>query len=116
MARTASRDFTEFLTGILAELMDFKRGKLERCLVVHESNETHVVSHVDDPVVCAEPTTLEKFWTQITKFVINRGEALNSRLLVTEDSQWNPLPNTWTNAKTLFNDALDGTDEFESAR
>ena len=30
--RTASRDFTEFLAGILTEHMGFKRGKLERCL------------------------------------------------------------------------------------
>ena len=59
--RTASRDFTEFLAGILTEHMGFKRGKLERCLFVHESNETRV--------------TLEKFWTQITKLVvIKRGE------------------------------------------
>ena len=27
--RTASRDFTEFLAGILTEHMGFKRGKLE---------------------------------------------------------------------------------------
>ena len=76
--RTASRDFTEFLAGILTEHMGFKRGKLERCLFVHESNETRVVSHVDDPLICAKPATLEKFWTQITKLVvIKRGEALN---------------------------------------
>ena len=37
--RTASRDFTEFLAGVLTEHMGFKRGKLERCLFVHESNE-----------------------------------------------------------------------------
>ena len=49
--RTASRDFTEFLAGILTEHMGFKRGKLERCLFVHESNETRVVSHVDDPLI-----------------------------------------------------------------
>ena len=47
--RTASRDFTEFLAGTLTEQVGFKRGKLERCLFVHESNETRVVSHVDDP-------------------------------------------------------------------
>ena len=46
--RTASRDFTEFLAGTLTEHMGFKRGKLERCLFVHESNEKRVVSHVDD--------------------------------------------------------------------
>ena len=87
--RTASRDFTEFLAGMLSEHMGFKRGKLERCLFVHESNETRVVSHVDDPLICANPATLEKFWTQITKLVvIKRGEALNPpppppRILVT---------------------------------
>ena len=82
--RTASRDFTEFLAGILTEHMGFKRGKLERCLFVHESNETRVVSHVDDPLICAKPATLEKFWTQITKLVvIKRGEALNPRVPVT---------------------------------
>ena len=74
--RTASRDFTEFLAG--------ERGKLERCLSVHESNETRVLSHVDDPLTCARPATLEKSWTQITKLVvINRGEALNPIILVT---------------------------------
>ena len=31
--------------------MGFSRGKLERCLFVHESNETPVVSHVDDPLI-----------------------------------------------------------------
>ena len=81
--RTASRDFTEFLAGILTEHMGFKRGKLERCLFVHESNETRVVSLVDDPLICAKPATLEKIWMQITKLVvINRGEALNHRVPV----------------------------------
>ena len=76
--RTASRDLTEFLAGIPTKHMGFKRGKLERCLFVHESNETRVVSHVDDPLICAKPATLEKFWMQITKMVvIKRGEALN---------------------------------------
>ena len=76
--RTASRDFTEFLAGVLTEHMSFIRGKLERCLFVHESNETRVVSHVDDPLICAKPATLETFWMQITKLVvIKRGEALN---------------------------------------
>ena len=42
--RTASRDFTEFLAGVLTEHMSFKRCKLERCLFVHESFETRVVS------------------------------------------------------------------------
>ena len=59
--RTASQDFTEFLAGVLTEHMGFRRGKLERCLFVHESNETRVVSHVDDPLICAKPATLEKF-------------------------------------------------------
>ena len=81
---TASRDFTEFLAGMLTEHMGFKHGKLERCLFVHESNETRVVSHVDDPLIYAKPATLEKFWTQITKLVvIKRGEALNPRIPVT---------------------------------
>ena len=81
--RTASRDFTEFLAGILTEHMGFKRGKLERCLFVHESNETRVVSHVDDPLICAKSATLEKFWMQIKKLVvIKRGEALKPRVPV----------------------------------
>ena len=63
--------------------MGFKRVKLERCLFVHESNETCVVSHVDDPLICAKPATLEKFSMQITKLVvIKRGEALNRRVPV----------------------------------
>ena len=81
--RTASRNFTAFLAGILTEHMGFKRGKLERCLFVHESNETRVVSHVDDPLICAKPATLGKFSMQITKLVvIKRGEALNTRVPV----------------------------------
>ena len=64
--------------------MGFKRGKLEQCLFVHGSNETRVVSHVHDPLICAKLATLEKFWTQITKLVvIKRGEALNPRVPVT---------------------------------
>ena len=59
--RTASRDITEFLAGILTERMGIQRGKLERCLFIHESNEMRVVSHVDDPLLCATPATLEKF-------------------------------------------------------
>ena len=81
--RTASRDFPEFLAGILTEHMGLKRDKLERCLFVHESHQTRVVSHVDDHLICAKPVTLEKFWMQITKFVvIKRGEALNIRVTV----------------------------------
>ena len=73
-ANLRCRDFTEFLAGILTEHMGFKRGKLERCLSVHDSNETRVVSHVDDPLICA----------QITKLVvIKRGEGLNRRIPVT---------------------------------
>ena len=29
---------------------------------MHESNETRVASHVDDPLICAKPATLEKIW------------------------------------------------------
>ena len=59
--RTASLGFTEFfLSGVLTEHTGFKRGKLERCLFVHESNETRVVSHVDDPLICANSATFEK--------------------------------------------------------
>ena len=35
---------------------------------------------MDDPLICAKPATLEKFWMQITKLVvIKRGDALNPR-------------------------------------
>ena len=37
--RTVSRDFTEFLAGVLTEHMGFQRGELERCLFVHESTK-----------------------------------------------------------------------------
>ena len=60
---TASRDFTEFLAGVLTEHVGFKRGKLERCLFVRELNETRVVSREDDPLICSTQTTLEKFWS-----------------------------------------------------
>ena len=63
--------------------MCFKCSKLERCLFVHKSNETRLVSHVDDRLICAKPATLEKIWIQITKLVVvKRGEALNLRVLV----------------------------------
>ena len=75
--RTASRDFTEFLAGILPEHMGFKRGKLERCLFVHESNETRAVSHVDDPLICAKLATLEKFWMQ-RSWSLTREEKLST--------------------------------------
>ena len=82
--RTANRDFTEFLAGKLTEHMGFKRGKLERCLFVHESNEIRVVCHVDDPLICAKPATLDKCWLKISKLVvIKRGEGLKHRILVT---------------------------------
>ena len=48
---------------------------------MHESNETRVVCHVDDPLICAKPATLEKIRMQITKLVvIKRRQALNPRL------------------------------------
>ena len=42
------------------------------------------MSHVDDPLICAKPATLEKFRAQITRFVvIKRGESLNPHVPVT---------------------------------
>ena len=121
--RTAGRDFTEFLGGILTEHMGFKRGKLERCLFGHESNETRVVSHVDDPLISAKPVTLEKLWMQITKFaVIKRGEALNPRVPVTYlgfecRSVTDGDRRGFTVKPTAkYVDAFDGTEELESAR
>ena len=50
---------------------------------VHESNETRVVSHVVEPLICEKRAALEKFWLHNTKLVvIKRGEALNPRLPV----------------------------------
>ena len=131
--RTASRDFTEFLAGILAEYMGFKRGKLERCLFVHASNETRVVSHVDDPLICAKPATLEKFWVQITKLVvIKRGEALNPRVpglpgirvpkcrngarRIHRQVRGRVLGHCSTAERKGSDDAFDGTEELESTR
>ena len=40
-------------------------------------------THVDDPLICAKPATLEEFLMQITKLVvIKRGEALDLRVPV----------------------------------
>ena len=136
--RTASRDFTEFLAGVLTEHMGFKRGKLERCLFAHGSNGTRVVSHVDDPLICAKLATLEKFWTQITKLVvIKRGEALNTRtcnlpgIRVRKCTRWRSqrihsetycqvrgrmLGHCSTAECRGSDDAFDGRDELESAR
>ena len=58
--RTASRDFTEFLADVLTECMGFTRRKLKRCLFEHESIQTRVVSHVDDPLTCAKLVTLDR--------------------------------------------------------
>ena len=81
--RTASRDLTEFLSGVLTVCLGLTRGKLERCLFVHESNEARVVSHVDDPLTFAKPLTLDRFWIHIAKLVLTKkGEALNPRILV----------------------------------
>ena len=119
--------------------MGFKRGKLERCLFVHESNETRVVSHVDDPLICAKPATLEKFGTQITKLVvIKRGEALNPRIpgfylgfeyrSVHDGERRGIHSETYCQVRGRMlghcsiaackssNDAFDGTEELESAR
>ena len=50
---------------------------------LHESNETRIVSHVADPLTCAKPATLDRFWTHIAKLVvIKRGEAVNSHTIV----------------------------------
>ena len=46
--------------GILHRAYGFSNvTKRERCLFVHESNETRVVSHVVDNLICAKPATLE---------------------------------------------------------
>ena len=76
--RMASRDFAEFLAGILTEHMGFKRGKLERCLFVHESNETRVVSHVDDPLICAKPPTLVNSGCRSRSWSSSREEKLST--------------------------------------
>ena len=55
--RTTCRDLTEFLAGVPTECKVFLRGKLERSIFVHGSNETRVVSDVDDPLTCAKPAT-----------------------------------------------------------
>ena len=107
--RTASRDVTEFLAGLLTEHLGVKRGKLKRCLFVHESNESRVVSHVDDPLICAKPATLERFWMQITKLArvpvvclgfeyrsVHEAERRGFTVKLTDK-------NAWTNAWKLFN-------------
>ena len=106
---------------------------------MHESNETRVISHVDDPLICAKPATLEKFWSQITKLVvIKRGEALNPRIPVTYlgfeyrsvhdgDRRGFTVKPTAKYVDECFghcshaeckgsDDTFDGTEEFESAR
>ena len=97
-----------------------------------------VVSHVDDPLICAKPATLEKFWSQITKLVvIKRGEALNPRVIVTylgfeyrsvHDGVRRGFSETYCQVRGRMpghcstaerkgsDDAFDGTDELESAR
>ena len=57
--RTASRDITGFLAGVLTKWMGFTYGQL---LFVHESNETRAVAYVDAPLTCAKHVTLGTFW------------------------------------------------------
>ena len=76
--RTASRDFTEFVAEIITKHLEFKHGKLERCLFVHESNETRVViprgrsSHSCQTDTCKILRSQNWWWS--------RGEALNPRV------------------------------------
>ena len=131
--RTASRDFTEFLAETLKS-HGFQTWQIGAML----SRTKHVISHVDDPLICAKPATLEQFWTQTTKLVvIKRGEALNPHVPVTylgfeyrsvHDGARRGFTVKPTakyvdecldivqlqNAKGS-DDAFDGTEEFESA-
>ena len=116
--RKSSRDFTEFLAGVLTEHVGFKRGKLERCLVVHESNETRVVSHLHDPLICAKPARSKNSGCRSRSWSWSREEKLSTRAFLrctwdsstevytklnAKDLQQNLPPSTWTNAWTLFN-------------
>ena len=89
--RTASRDFTEFLAGILTEHMGFKNSKLERCLFVHESNEARVVSHVDDPLICAKPMTLDKH-SRLVCHATCIGRLYRESIVITTSKLPCPLP------------------------
>ena len=71
--RTASRDFTEYLAGALTECMGFTRGKLERCPVVPESNETRVVSHVHDPLTVQHLELWTDSGFKLRSWCISRG-------------------------------------------
>ena len=59
--------------------------KCKKDIYVMMVSWVHCVTSKDGyTLICAQPATLEKFWTQITKFVvIKRGEALNPRVPVT---------------------------------
>ena len=94
--RTASRDFTEFLAGILTEHMGFKRGKLERCLFVHESNETRV-----DGIRVPNCTRWRSQRIHSETFCQVRGRMLGHCL---------------TAERKVSDDSFDGTEEFQSAR
>ena len=51
--RTASRDFTEFLAGVLTEHVGFKRGKLERCLShLFQVSDARKILDADQEVGC----------------------------------------------------------------
>ena len=81
--RTSNQDFTEFLAGVLTECLGLYMWKTGTMSFVHESNETRVVSHVDDPFTCAKPVTLDRFWIHVAKLAVNkRSKALNPRVTV----------------------------------
>ena len=75
--------FYRILGRYTHETHGFQKWQAGTLSIIHESNEARVVSHVDDPLICAKPATLEKFWTQITRLVvIKRGEAFNPHIPV----------------------------------
>ena len=81
---------------------------------MHESNGTRVVSHVDVPLICAKPATLENSGRRSKK-----REALNPRepvMAIAEDSRGRMLGHCSTAERKSSDDALNGTEEFEYAR
>ena len=70
-------DTTEFLAGVPTEHMVSNVANWSDVCLCLSRTETRVVSHVDDPLICAKPPTLEKIWMQITKLVVFKREKLS---------------------------------------
>ena len=91
----------------------------ERCLFVHESNDTRVVFHVDDNLICAKPATLEKI-LDADHEVGRDQERRSSQPQRSCGFSWDSSIEVYTmviaEERKGGDDAFEGTEELESTR